>query len=138
MRTKTTPIPTPTLGQVCRAFKNWRRTRSARSPIPAPLWTLAVAHARKAGVSATARQLRLNASALKQRVEAADRTAPPPAQATPAFVEVMAADFLPAGATTDCVIELADAQGATMRMTLKSPTPPDLAALSQSFWRGRA
>lgn len=55
--------------------------------------------------------------------------APPPGCTPP--------DGYPAGAT-ECVIDLADARGATMRIALKSATLPDLAALSQSFWRGRA
>ena len=86
---------------------------------------------------ATARRLRLNYYALKQRVEAADGAGPPGASAAPAFVEMVAAGLEPAG-TTECVIDLADARGATMRIALTSSALPDLAALSQSFWRGRA
>jgi len=92
---------------------------------------LAVEHAREAGVHATARRLRLNYYSLKQRVEA---TGGAGASAAPAFVEVVAAGLQPAGAT-ECVIDLADARGATMRISLKSPALPDLAALSQVFWR---
>lgn len=137
MRTGTTPALTRKLIGVRREFENWRRTRPPRSPIPAPLWALAVEHAREAGVHATARRLRLNYYSLKQRVEAAGGAGAPGASAAPAFVEVVAADLRPAGAT-ECVIDLADARGATMRISLKSPALPDLAALSQVFWRPRA
>lgn len=137
MRTRTTPVPTPKLTGVCRAFETWRRTRPARSPIPEPLWALAVAHARAAGVHATARRLRLNYHALKQRVEAAGGAGTPRASTAPAFIEVVAGGLGPAGAA-ECVIDLADARGATMRIALKSATLPELAALSQSLWRGRA
>ena len=126
MRTGTTPALATKLNGVCRAFEHWRRTRPARSPIPAPLWALAAAHARATGVHATARRLRLNYYSLKQRVNAA-----------PAFVEMVAAGRRPAGAT-ECVIDLADARRATMRISLKRPALPDLAALSQVFWRPRA
>ncbi len=134
MRTGTTPtLPTKFI-TVCHAFETWRRTRPSRSPIPAPLWALAVEAARKYGVHATARRLHLDYYSLKQRVEAAGPDARP---APPAFVEVVAAGLPPAG-VSECVIDLADARGTTLRIALKSPALPDLAALSQVFWRARA
>jgi len=137
MRAGPPPVLAVKLDGVRRTFETWRRTRPApRSPIPAALWALAVAHAREAGVHATARRLRLNYYALKQRVAAGGAGAPG-ARVPPAFVEVVMAGVPPAGGS-ECVIDLADARGATMRIALKSATPPDLAALSQSFWRGRA
>lgn len=137
MRTGTTPAPATKLRAVCREFETWRRRRAPRAPIPAPLWALAVAHAREAGVHATARRLRLNYDSLKQRVEAAGGVGAGGARAAPAFVEVVAAGLPPAG-VTECVIDFADARGATMRITLTSPALPDLAVLSQVFWRPRA
>jgi hypothetical protein len=135
------PPPSPALAtkldRVHRAFEHWRRTRRARARIPARLWALAVAHAREAGVHATARRLRLNYYALKERVQGPGGGRAPGASAAPAFVEVVTASLPPAGGS-ECVIDLADARGATMRILLKSPTPPDLTALSQGFWRGRA
>ena len=71
MRTRTTPARSTQLRRVCREFEHWRQTRPRRSPIPAALWALAVDHARAVGVHATARRLRLDYYALKQRVEAA-------------------------------------------------------------------
>jgi hypothetical protein len=137
MRTGTTPALATKLMGVCREFASWRRTRPARSPIPAPLWALAVELAREYGVHATARRLHLDYYSLKQRVAAAGGAGAPGASVAPAFVEVVAAGLRPAGAT-ECVIDLADARGATMRISLKSPALPDLAALSQVFWRPRA
>ena len=135
MRTRTTPARTTQLRRVCRQFEHWRRTRPRRSAIPASLWALAVAHARAVGVHATARRLRLDYYALKQRVDAAAAGAPR-ASAGPAFVEVVAAGLGPAG-VSECVIDLADARG-TMRIRLTGPAVPDLTALSQGFWRARA
>ena len=130
MRTRTTTK----LSRVCREFEHWRRTRPRRSPIPTSLWALAVAHARAVGVHATARRLRLDYYALKQRVDA---TGAPRASAGAAFVEVVPTGPTPA-AVSECVIDLADARGATMRIRLTGPALPDLVALSQSFWRARA
>ena len=135
MRTRTTPARTTKLSRVCREFEHWRRTRPRRSPIPTSLWALAVEHAGAVGVHATARRLRLDYYALKQRVEAAAVGAPR-ASAPPAFIEVVPAGPLPAG-VSECVIDFADARG-TMRIALKSAALPDLAALSQSFWGARA
>ena len=95
MRTGTTPALATKLIGVCREFEKWRRTRPPRSPIPAALWALAVAHAREAGVHATARRLRLNYYSLKQRVEAAGGAGAPGANAAPAFVEVAPAGLRP-------------------------------------------
>ena len=134
MRTRTTPARI-TLSRVCREFAYWRRTRPRRSPIPTSLWALAVERARAVGVHATARRLRLDYYALKQRVDAAAAGAPR-ASAPPAFIEVVPAGPTPAG-ISECVIDLADARG-TMRIALKSPALPDLVALSQSLWRARA
>jgi hypothetical protein len=137
MRAGSPPALATNLDGVRREFEHWRRTRRARSPIPTRLWALAVEHAREAGVHATARRLRLNYYSLKQRVEGARRSRAPSVSAAPAFVEVVTAGLPPAG-VSECVIDLADARGATMRIALKSPTVPDLAALSQVFWRPRA
>ena len=136
MRTRTTPACPTTLSRVCREFEHWRRTRPRRSPIPAALWALAVEHARAVGVHATARRLRLDYYALKQRVDAAAAGAPR-ASAPPAFIEVVPASPTPAG-LSECVIDLADARGTTMRIALQSAALPDLAALSQGLWRSRA
>jgi hypothetical protein len=137
MGARTIPALVTKLDGVHREFTRWRRTRPRCSPIPEPLWGLAVARAREAGVHATARRLRLNYYALKQRVERAGRAGATSARAVPAFVELVPAGRRPAG-STECVIELADTRGATMRILLKSPAPPDLAALSRAFWSPRA
>lgn len=138
MRTGTTPAVATKLIAVCRAFATWRRTRPSRSRIPAPLWASAVEVAREHGVHATARRLRLDYYSLKQRVAAAGGAGAPAGRpAPPAFVEVVATGRGPA-AGSECVIDLADARGTTLRIALKSPALPDLAALSQVFWRSRA
>ncbi len=136
MRTRTTPARITPLSRVGREFEYWRRTRPRRAPIPAALWALAVEHARAVGVHATARRLRLDYDSLKQRVEAAGGAGVPVASPPPAFVEVVPTGVGSAG-LSECVIDLADARG-TMRIVLKSAALPDLAALSQSFWRARA
>ena len=93
-------------------------------------------HARAAGVHATARRLRLNYYSLKQHVEGVGAARAPGPRAVPAFVEVVPSALAPAGGR-ECVIDLANARGATMRIVLKGAALPDLAALSEVFWRAR-
>lgn len=126
----------PDLDHVCREFDAWRQRRRGRAPIPSRLWALAVAQARAAGVHFTARRLRLNYYALKQRADGVGAGRPLGARAVPAFVEVMTSDR-PLAGSSECVIDLADARGATMRIVLKGTALPDLAALSQMFWGPR-
>ncbi len=136
MEMPTTPARITPLSRVSREFAHWRRTRPRRAPIPPSLWALAVAHARAVGVAATARRLRLDYYALKRRVDAAAGDAPR-GSAGPAFVEVVPSGGVPGG-LTECVIDLADARGATLRIRLTGPALPDLVALSQGVWRARA
>ena len=68
---ETTSVPVA-LEKVRRRLERWRRTRTyRRSPIPAALWSAAVAVARQHGLYTTSRVLRLDYTALKK--EALDR-----------------------------------------------------------------
>ena len=136
MKAGTLPTLAPKLDHVCHEFDAWRRRRRGRAPIPARLWALAVEHARAAGVHFTARRLRLNYYSLKQRVEGEGAARALGTQAVPAFVEVVTSDR-PLAGSSDCVIDLADGRGATMRIAVKSAALPDLAALSHVFWGSR-
>ena len=136
MKTGTLSALAPNLDHVCREFDAWRRRRRGRSPIPARLWALAAEHAHATGVHFTARRLRLNYYSLKQRVERVGASRSPGTRAVPAFVEVVTS-ALPPGGGSECVIDLADARGATMRIVVKSAALPDVAALSQVFWGAR-
>ena len=117
---------------VRRQFERWRRTRKALSRIPDPLWAAAVEVAGAAGISRAAKTLRVNHHALKKRIAEAAATAVHPGGGSVAtFVELA-----PPTRTgpCQCTLELEDACGAKMRVHLQSDGPPDLAALSRSFW----
>jgi len=122
---KTCSIP-PTLEQARRRFERWRKVRPSLSPIPKPLWALAVKIAQEHGVSRTAQTLRLNYHALKERLPA-ERLPQP----TSAFVELVPQ---PSG-HSPCTIELENGQGAKMKIHLARPEAVDLLALSRSLWR---
>ncbi len=120
-------------------FEEWRRTRKVRSRIPEPLWDSAVKLAKKHGLHRTAKALRVNYYALKERVEgetASDvRNVPEGGGAT--FLELAAAPPASSILTGSCeyTLELEDTDGAKMRLHLKGTATPDLVALSRSFWQ---
>jgi len=128
---------------VRRRFERWRRTRKALSRIPEPLWAAAVKVASASGISHTAKTLRVNYPALKTRIAAAASLQAQPEggpanqrfASVPAFLELAP----PTGnGACQCTVELEDASGATMRISLQSAEVPDLAALSGSFWELRS
>jgi hypothetical protein len=134
-------------------FTVWRRNKRPRSRIPQPLWKLAIMLAGRHGLHCTASVLRLDYYSLKKRIEQADGDRNVPA----AFIEVAPASLgasaeslggsstsssappewtsASLGAGGECVIELEDGGGASMRVALKGHAMPDLAALIGSFWK---
>jgi hypothetical protein len=130
---KACPLPAR-LEDVQRRFERWRRTRRIPARIPGPLWAAAVAMAGTYGVAQTAKTLRVNYSALKQRVDEGAARGKPERSAVATFLEL--APPTRAGGC-QCTLELEDAFGAKMRVHLQSVETPDLAALSRSFWDPR-
>jgi hypothetical protein len=103
------------------------RKRGAR--IPEPLWALAVQLVEKHGVCRTASALGLDYYALKKRAAAADSHTRP---MSPAFVELPASSVL---VPRQCVIEVEDGAGATIRVHLKGYEASEIAAVGRSFWK---
>ena len=123
------PLP-PDLVRGLSRFQAWRTQRKAGGRIPRPLWALAVRLANAHGVSRTAEVLRLDYYRLKELAEAA---ADQPRSSGPAFVEVAS----PILAAKQCLFELDDGAGATMRVQLVGYDAADVEALSRSFWGAR-
>ena len=109
-------------------FSVWRRTKQPRSRIPQRLWNLAVKLAERHGLYRTASMLKLDYYSLKKQVEQASDDSE---SSGAAFVEVVSA---PSPTGGECVVELQDGSGASMRVVLKGHATPDLAALVGGFW----
>ena len=144
MSTKRTDALPSRLKGLRRRFERWRRTRKVRTRIPEPLWASAVKLAGRYGIHRTAKALRVDYYALKERVEQnaviAGIQQEPAATASKAageaeFLELPAAGWLGAG---ECTLELDDAVGAKLRVHLKGFATPDLAALCRSFWQSES
>jgi hypothetical protein len=114
--------------QVRRRLERWRRTRAhPRAPIPDSIWAGAVALARQYGLYETARALPIHYGALKQHLEAADRTAVPREQSR--FVELTP---VPPIACNDWVIEV-EGPRSTVRLRGHGIGLADLARLTRAM-----
>jgi len=126
------PESPPTLEQVRDQFKVWRQSREKRSAIPDALWQAAIHLCQEHTISKVSSTLRLNYAVLKQRVQACDLIHhPKPRISIPSFIEL---DMGPAGSITECVVEMADQKGATMRICFKGEAGLDLLELGKAFW----
>ena len=112
-------------------FDRWRKTRKRCTPIPDTLWSSAVELAREHGLHRTARTLRLNYYSLKKRLRLVP-SAPGKLRREATFVEL-----LPTGASGHSAgtIEMENAQGGKMKIHVQGLGGPDLAVLSDSFWK---
>jgi len=108
-------------------FQAWRRQRPAGGRIPHWLWALAVRLASRHGVSRTAAVLGLSYYGLKERAEAA---ADQPRSSSPAFVELPS----PVVVGKQCLLELDNGAGATMRVQLVGYDAAEIGALARGFW----
>lgn len=118
-------LPLP-LRRAAERFQQWRSGRRGRTPIPQPLWTLAIQLAGRFGVSKTAATLKLDYYSLKRRL--AESTS---AEDSTAFLELPGSSLAAAG---ECVIECENAVGARLRIHLKGVALSDVAALGRSLW----
>lgn len=108
-------------------FQAWRWRRPAGGRIPRRLWALAVRLVSRHGVSRTARALGLAYYGLKKRAEGA---ADQPTSSGPAFVELPS----PVVVGKQCLVELDNGAGATMRVQLVGYDAADVEALARGLW----
>lgn len=114
-------------------FAHWRQRSPGRPRIPADLWMLAANLAADHGVSKVANRLKLDYYTLKRRLEERGRPTLDGATAPEsAFVEL---DLGDARATSDCVLELADDQGRSLRIEIASAATADVADLAGRLWQ---
>lgn len=133
--TKSDPSFLAAIARVEPELAAWRQRRKIREPIPGPLWRAMVNLARRYGPSPVAQALRVNYTALKQRLMAS-ATAPSPQSGPIArFVEVPLASW-PGG--SQWVIELEDGSGSKLTLRLAQAESANVLALAQGLWKDRA
>ena len=126
-----------------RSLERWRGAHTGRLPIPERLWAAAVELARKHGVAATAKVLRLEYGKLKRKTVASSSRVPGGIHAAteasrrpgsrsqpPAFVELIAP---PPGSAMACHVELEGRRG-KMKIDFQGVAKTELAALIRALW----
>ncbi|HTG58206.1 MAG TPA: hypothetical protein VMG63_02165 [Terriglobia bacterium] len=135
MRATMISAPGNELEQVRCRFELWRKTRKRCSPIPQVLWTSAAKLVRQHGLYRTARTLRLNYYSLKKRLSTIEDLPCRSPQKVPTFIELLPAE---SSGSCACAIEMENARGEKMKIHLPGLGSPELAVLTQSFWRTRS
>jgi len=119
-------------------FENWRRNKSGRERIPERLWIAAIRLCGRHRVHRVARWLRLNDSALRERVQSSRRERGPRCKkgSAPAFVEWVSRAPLTAPPVAEYVLELHE--GADLRIRVRGAGVSEVAALAKLVRQGRA
>lgn len=128
------PESISSLEKVREQFEAWRQSREKRSAIPDALWQAAINLCQDYSISKISSTLRLNYAVLKQRVRVYGINHPVPRITAPSFIEL---DVSPSRSTSECIVEMADQKGATMRMYFKGEVGLDLLELGKAFWSKR-
>ena len=98
----------PTLEEAKALFKQWRKEKKRRDPIPPVLWKAAVALATKHSINEVSKHLHLSYTELKARAN--NRKGVPFTPQPSAFIE------LDALSCSECTIELEKSTGERMRI----------------------
>jgi hypothetical protein len=126
---------TSPLKQVHEQFEHWRRSRGKRRAIPDALWQAAISLFPDYSVYRISKVLRLNYSDLKHRVDAQQSTFKPATGSGSAFIELGLNDPM---RPAECIVEMADEKGASLRMYFKGEVGLDLLELGKAFWSKRS
>lgn len=119
-------------------FERWRKNKSGRDRIPERLWAAAMKLCERHGVDRVRRWLRLNYTALRDRIAHARRSGPVPQKkkSAPAFVEWVSTAPMTAPPVAEYVLELQD--GADLRIRVRGAGVNEVAALAKLVREGRA
>jgi len=128
------PESIPTLENILEQFEAWRQSRVKRSAIPDALWQAAVNLCQEHTISKVCSTLRLNYADLKHRVHVCAVNHPIQCMTPSNFIEL---NMSPSKVASECIVEMSDQKGATMRMHFKGEAGLDLLALGKSFWSKR-
>ncbi|MFA4837227.1 MAG: hypothetical protein WC749_14320 [Dehalococcoidia bacterium] len=112
-------------------FEKWRSKHKTYHRLPEYLWSAAARLAGEYGLNRTARALRLDYKGLKKRIEVADSGDLSQTTVGPKFLELPLSGT---NVTAECIIECENINGIKLRIHLKGPQLPDLAALNSVLW----
>jgi hypothetical protein len=128
MHAKTRLLPAGELAEAKRGFDQWRRNGRRERRIPDRLWRMAAKAAAIHGVHATARELRLNSTRLKEQLHAQGRAS----EETPGFVEL---PWPGVPVVSECILEAEDGDGRNLRIHLKGEAITQAVSLGRMLWK---
>lgn len=120
------------LEDVEQLFTTWRTKRKHKTRIPDELWEAAVALSRHYSVHLISKTLRINHSALRDRITINNQEEN--TLAKPGFLELPSPL---ASSISECHVEMENRNGERIRMHFTGEIGLDLLALSRDFWTGR-
>ena len=133
-------LPSP-LDSLKYQFEQWRKTRkNRRERIPEALWSAAVGLRKQYSVNQISRALGLNYNDLKKRIPEQNVYSKRKKLSSSDFVELdwqsgFSASLSACNAQAgECIIEMEDAYGSKMRMSLKGRADLDLLEFGKAFW----
>ena len=131
MGQQSSPAKRPSIEEVEQQFRQWRETKSQRSPIPKYLWAGAVQLAQEYSICRVAKALRLDYNTLKRHVLADRAENSPQAESSPCFVEF---ELSSSPSSTEYRVEIEDRDGAKLKMQLKGTSLPNPLDIISAFW----
>jgi len=135
-RTKSDPTFITAVARIEPALSTWRQRRKHREPIPEPLWQAIIGLAGRYGVSPVAQVLKVNYTALKQRLVG---TAPPAvARSGPVAAQFVEVPMSSCPNGSPWVIELEDRGGSKLTLRVGPNDRASAVALAQELWRHRS
>ena len=121
------PSSSHNLKEVQQQFEQCRKTRKSRRPIPEHLWQAAVELAKQYSINHVARLLRLNHTALKEKVEISKK-------GNPTFVEIPLPDKI---SPFHWTVEMEKTSGAKLTMSCQGQGAFEaLVEMGKTFWGG--
>ena len=119
------PSSSQNLNEVQQHFEQWRKNRKGRQPIPEHLWQAAAGLAKQYSINHVARLLRLNHTALKERVEISR-------QENPGFVEIPLPNEL---SPLRWTVEMEKSSGAKLKMSCQGQGAIEaLVEMGKALW----
>jgi len=119
------PSSSQNLKEVKQEFEQWRKKRKGREPIPEHLWQAAAGLSKQYSINHVARLLRLNHTALKEKVEMSK-------QENPVFVEIPFPDEV---SPVHWTVEMDNRNGTRLRMSCQGQGAIEaLVEMGKAFW----
>ena len=118
------------MNPVCEELASWRGNPGRGLKIPGTVWEKAGVLAKKYGIQAVCKALKVSHSDLKRHVTGGDGGQRAEAGLRPAFIEVKSEAT---GEGLACVIELTKGSGARLRISMKSASSVDWCRVKEAF-----